>query len=187
MGSLVEIAHSRMREVLSPGAMAVDCTAGNGHDTAFLCRCVGPHGRVLSIDIQPEAITKARALCLEQGLHNALFVQDSHDQLAKLMREHMWERPKCVVFNLGFLPGGVRSLTTKRESTQRAIEQALALTQPGGIISVLAYRGHPGGAEEEQAVSELLHELPKTSFRVHREGAKNERDNTPVLWTVRVV
>jgi predicted methyltransferase len=187
MGSLVEMAHSRIREVLSPGATAVDCTAGNGHDTAFLCRCVGPHGCVLSIDIQREALTKARALCLEQGLKNATFVQDSHDQLATLMREHMCERPKCVMFNLGFLPGGVRSLTTKRESTQRAIEQAIALTQPGGIISILAYRGHPGGTEEEQAVSELLHGLPKASFRVHRDGAKNERDNTPVLWTVRVV
>ena len=41
---------------LPHAALCIDATCGNGGDTAFLCRLVGPEGRVLGFDIQPEAI-----------------------------------------------------------------------------------------------------------------------------------
>src|SRR5580698_1068537 len=52
---LTELAHAAVRAVLQPGEAAVDATAGNGHDSRFLCECVGPGGRVFAFDIQPEA------------------------------------------------------------------------------------------------------------------------------------
>ena len=46
---------------LPHAALCIDATCGNGGDTAFLCRLVGPEGRVLGFDIQPEAIASATA------------------------------------------------------------------------------------------------------------------------------
>ncbi len=48
---------------ISPGAegrLAIDATAGNGHDTLFLAELVGPTGRVWAVDLQDAAITRTR-------------------------------------------------------------------------------------------------------------------------------
>ena len=42
----------RVGQVLRPGDMAVDATAGNGADTLALARMVGPRGVVHAIDVQ---------------------------------------------------------------------------------------------------------------------------------------
>lgn len=52
----LSIVHGFLAQHLGPGMFAVDATAGNGHDTAFLCGLVGPTGRVLAMDIQPAAV-----------------------------------------------------------------------------------------------------------------------------------
>ena len=52
---------------LYPGARAVDATMGNGKDTLWLCRQVGPAGRVYAFDVQPEALERTRALLEAEG------------------------------------------------------------------------------------------------------------------------
>ena len=39
-------AHDWISRLVLPGDTVVDATAGNGHDTAFLARLVGPEGKV---------------------------------------------------------------------------------------------------------------------------------------------
>ena len=41
---------------LREGDVAVDFTMGNGHDTAFLSKTVGPTGHVYAFDIQEQAV-----------------------------------------------------------------------------------------------------------------------------------
>ena len=41
-----ELIHREMEKVLFPGAIAVDCTVGNGGDTVFLAKAVGEKGLV---------------------------------------------------------------------------------------------------------------------------------------------
>ena len=41
---------------LGEGDIAVDFTMGNGYDTEFLCRTVGPTGHVYAFDIQAQAV-----------------------------------------------------------------------------------------------------------------------------------
>ena len=53
---MVEIYHDLLMEYICPGDTVVDATAGNGLDTEFLCRLVGPKGCVHAFDIQPEAL-----------------------------------------------------------------------------------------------------------------------------------
>ena len=50
--NIIPFAHSLLAAHIRPGDAVVDATAGNGHDTLFLARCVGPAGRVYALDIQ---------------------------------------------------------------------------------------------------------------------------------------
>ncbi len=63
------------------------------------------------------------------------------------------------MFNLGYLPHGDKTRTTTSATTLPALAQARAVLAPGGIITVLAYRGHPGGQEEAQDVERQLQRL----------------------------
>lgn len=49
---------------------------------------------------------------------------------------------RCDRYNLGWLPGGDKSITTKLEDTLQSIEAAKRLVKHGGMISVMLYRGH---------------------------------------------
>ena len=81
--------------------LCIDATCGNGGDTAFLCRLVGPEGRVLGFDIQSEAITSTRARLEKQGL-TAELICDSHASLLQYVRPGTAD---IVMFNFGWLPG----------------------------------------------------------------------------------
>ena len=65
----------------------------------------------------------------------------------------------AIAFNLGYLPGGDKSLVTNPESTARALRSALQLLKPGGLLTVVTYLAHPGGAEEDRIVAETLREV----------------------------
>ena len=56
----VSIAHRVAESVLREGDLAVDATAGNGHDTVFLAQAVGETGKVFAIDVQAAAIGSIR-------------------------------------------------------------------------------------------------------------------------------
>lgn len=45
-------AHILLSDLVNPGDFVVDATCGNGSDTLWLCRAVGPCGRVLAMDVQ---------------------------------------------------------------------------------------------------------------------------------------
>ena len=49
------VAAKIFRATLEKGDRAIDATMGNGHDTAFLSKTVGPAGSVTAFDIQPQA------------------------------------------------------------------------------------------------------------------------------------
>ena len=80
---------------LPHAALCIDATCGNGGDTAFLCRLVGPEGRVLGFDIQPEAIASTRARLETQGLAAELFC-DSHANLLHHVRPGTADRKSVV-------------------------------------------------------------------------------------------
>lgn len=59
------------------------------------------------------------------------------------VQEHV-QAARFVCFNLGFLPGGDRSIISQPATSVAAVKAAMNILEPGGIISVLAYVGHPG-------------------------------------------
>lgn len=52
---------------------------------------------------------------------------------------------RLVAFNLGYLPGGDKTIITKSETTHLALEAAKRILKAGGLISLVVYVGHPGG------------------------------------------
>lgn len=157
--SLTSIAHQRVGATLVPGTDAVDATAGNGHDTLFLARSLGAGGRVMAIDIQATAIEQTRRRLADHAvLDQVNLIQGDHRYMLDFAKRMGLDSIHAVMFNLGYHPGGKRHITTTAPSSLAAIEAATELlSASGGILSVIAYRGHPGGQEETARVSETLY------------------------------
>ncbi|GJW63832.1 putative rRNA methylase YtqB isoform X1 [Tanacetum coccineum] len=68
-------------------------------------------------------------------------------------------RVRLVAFNLGYLPGGDKTLITKSDTTRLAMEVASRIVASGGLISMLVYVGHPGGMEEYDTVEGFASQL----------------------------
>jgi len=157
---LTQRAQSIVGQYLQPGQQVVDATAGNGHDSCFLARQVGARGRVFVFDIQQQALNSTASRLRDQGqAAQVTLVHRGHEHLLDEIPAMEHGRIQAVMFNLGYLPHGDKSRTTTSATTLPALTQARAVLAPGGIISVLAYRRHPGGQEETQAVEQQLRRL----------------------------
>lgn len=158
MGSAVERCHGLLAGALRPGAWSIDATAGRGRDTRLLARLVGPSGRVLAIDLQPEALDAAqRLLAAETGpLAPVEWKLGDHAQLVELAGPPWRGAAAALVMNLGYLPGADRTLITRPASTLAALFGALELLAPGGLLALVVYPGHPGGEAEAAAVEAWL-------------------------------
>ena len=70
------------------------------------------------------------------------------------------------LFNLGYLPGGNKSIHTMRESTLPAIQGAISLLKKGGVLVISVYPGHEEGNLEGKMVLEELSKLSRFEFCV---------------------
>jgi predicted methyltransferase len=154
--SVLSMAHGMIRERVHPGDIVIDATAGNGVDTCFLAELVGPRGVVYAFDIQEAAITATRKrlepLEAQLLLPDIRLVLDSHDVMKRHVEQDHVGSVAAAMFNLGYLPGADPSVITKTDSSLAAIEAAVSLLKPGGIVTCVLYPGHPGGGDEAEAV-----------------------------------
>lgn len=171
-------AKTLLSSVINEGDIAVDATAGNGHDTLFLANLVGETGFVYAFDIQQQAVDVTIQRLKENGLeHRARVILDGHEQLTKYVQEEV----AGAIFNLGYLPGGNHDIITKGETTISAIEQLLSLLKIGGIIVLVIYHGHEGGKEERDAVIEFVKSLPQKYVHVLRYEFINQKNDPPFI------
>ena len=69
------------------------------------------------------------------------------------------------MFNLGYLPGsGKKNVTTLRETTMPAVEAALDMLLPDGVLIIAIYPGHEEGAREGDMLREYFRTLSR--FRI---------------------
>lgn len=181
---LTEIAQQRVADALSEGDFAIDATAGNGHDTAFLAARVGGSGRVFAFDVQPEAIAATEARLSETGLQNATLFQKSHADLKTVLPPDLCGHVAAVMFNLGYLPGGDHAVVTETGSTLAAIDAALLVLRGSGVLTILAYPGHAGGDTETTAVARHLDRLAPDAYSVERIDGQSGRNASPILFVV---
>ncbi|KAB0667479.1 methyltransferase domain-containing protein [Oryzomonas japonica] len=177
----VPLTHLLLRHFVRSGDRAVDATCGNGNDTLLLAELVGPTGRVWGFDIQQEAVDGTARKLAARGLEERVtLVAVGHETMAEQVEAGL----SAVVFNLGYLPGGDRSLITRPETTGAALEQALDLLAPGGIVALTVYPGHRGGDAERRLVEEWAGQLPAPLFHAWRMGQTNVTADAPYVICV---
>ena len=143
---------------LHEGDVAVDFTMGNGHDTEFLSKTVGETGHVFAFDVQEQALASTSEHLRKSGCpDNCTLILDSHHNVKKYVDVPI----KAGMFNLGYLPGSDKTVTTMRETTLPAIEAAISLMDKDAIILVAVYPGHAEGEAEGKLVNEYLASLSR--------------------------
>jgi len=173
-----------IQPALFDGARAVDATMGNGRDTLWLCGLVGEAGRVYAFDVQPEAVRRTRERLSEAGLlSRAALHCTGHERMAEVVTEPV----DAVMFNLGWLPGAEHAVTTRTETTLQAVNAALTLLKPDGIMTICVYPGHDEGKRELQALLEWAVGLDCARYDVMLRRYLNQPNDPPLLIAVRRV
>ena len=148
-----------IKEYITPDSIVVDATCGNGHDTLHLAQC-GPK-RLYAFDIQEQAVTSTRELLVSEGLGDSLdsgrikLICDSHASIHTYVSSPI----DVAVFNLGYLPGSDKTVTTRSETTSDALSCCLDRLSTGGLICITVYSGHPGGREEKEELLKTAESL----------------------------
>lgn len=177
----VPLSHLFLHSFVRAGHLAVDATCGNGHDTLLLARLVGHRGHVWGFDIQPQAIDETGRRLAEAELSNRVtLLPVGHEELSG----HVTGPVQVVLFNLGYRPGGDRSIITRPETTGSALDQSLHLLAAGGIVLVTVYPGHSGGADEQSAVESWAAGLDPRAWHCWRMGQTNVTPDAPYLILV---
>ena len=190
--SLVNVAHNLIRDVLHPGDIAIDATVGNGHDTLFLVEQVSPSGRVYGFDIQQAAIdstrVKVESCCklASTSLPECLtLIHASHADMAEKIPAQYHGKISAIMFNLGYLPGGDKSIITQTDSTLTALNIASRMLSSNGIITILAYPGHHGGDMETDQVKNWCEQLDEDQFKISIIYSTENKESAPRLFVIR--
>jgi SAM-dependent methyltransferase len=167
-------AHFYWKNLLKPDDHVIDATCGNGKDTLRLAELI-PEGHVYALDIQEIALQKARELI---PYSNISYLLQCHSRLPAGLPAG---RFKLVVYNLGYLPGGNKNLTTLTATTLESLEKAAQLIVIGGALSITCYLGHPEGALEEQAVHGWVTNLDPQKWHITHHVW---REKSPTLFFI---
>jgi len=183
---LTEMAHSLVGLWLRPGDLAIDATAGNGHDTCMLARLVGPTGHVLAIDIQPAGLQETQRKLWEEEITDGRvkLVTGNHDSLEKLVPADWFGRVRVIMFNLGYRPHAEEPVATRLVSTLTALGQCLGILADGGLMTLVLYRAHEGGEQETEAIMEWSFTLDDRLWHVARYDLPNIRSRPPILIAI---
>ena len=182
-----ELALHVCESYIDTNKIAVDCTCGNGHDTLWLAkRCK----KVYAFDIQREAIASTSKLLESEGVKwsyedeetGVVLIEDGHQYLKKYIEGSV----DVIIFNLGFLPGGDKNITTKEESSLEAIKTALEILSVGGVLSVTMYPGHEEGAKEQDIILEWAKNLDSREYHCVFANMLNQSKRAPqILWVTK--
>ena len=155
---MVNIAHDFLLEVLDDNALTVDFTMGNGFDTQFLCE----HSKfVYAFDKQAKALENTKNRLESLKLDNYQLILDGHENCRSYIPFY-----KAGIFNLGYLPGENHQITTKEETTLKALRDALDLLDVKGRLIVVCYPGHDEGKIESESVDRFVSKLSPHDYHV---------------------
>jgi len=150
----LKLAKSHWQAHLRAEDLAIDATCGNGHDTHFLAQIC----QVIALDIQPQAIQNTKNL-----LPDATIFQISHDKIDEIP---LPRAPRLIVYNLGYLPRGDKSITTKTDTTLISVKKSLDLLASDGALSITCYPGHDEGQKEQSALEAFICSLDPKKWKV---------------------
>ena len=131
---------------LEPGDVAADLGAGTGYFTLPMARVVGPGGRVLAVDIQPEMLQIIGARLDEEGLQN----------VATILASKTDPRLPAASVDLLLLVDAYHEFSHPRE----VMEGVVRGLKPGGRVILVEYRG-----EDRSVPIKPLHKMTQEQAR----------------------
>lgn len=183
MHSPVTYVHLLLQAHLRQGDVAIDATVGNGNDTLVLASLVGPSGIVIGFDVQQIALDVAAAKLASAG-HSATLLLSGHEHMEQCLPTHVIGRIRAVTFNLGYLPGANHTITTLVDTTARAIDAAIRVLAPDGMITIVCYK-HDEGRLELEAVRAMLQSRRSPLEVCVETSFINRASHAPVVFVYR--
>ncbi|MGD8191114.1 class I SAM-dependent methyltransferase [Brevibacillus ginsengisoli] len=178
--NVLEVARRLIRERVGSSETVIDATMGNGNDTLFLAELVGKEGKVIAFDIQKEAAEKTKVRLESYGVLEQVEMRlVSHEQIKEIS-----ESVGAIMFNLGYLPGGDKEVSTQAKSTIRAIESGLQILKSGGIMTIVVYWGHEAGVIEKEEVENYCMALDQSEYLVLKYQYLNQKNQAPFLLAI---
>jgi predicted methyltransferase len=182
---VLPFARFTLENALKPGDIAVDCTVGNGHDTAYLASLVGESGHVYGFDIQEQALANTKGRLVEQNLDKRVTLFHSgHEEVRSFIPIDKVKNLKAAIFNLGYLPGGDKSIVTKSTSTLAAVSALLDIMPTGGTIVLVIYHGHEEGKTEKNSVLSFVEQIDQRHAHVVKYEFINQANNPPFVVVI---
>lgn len=158
--------------------ICLDMTLGNGNDTIYLAhKCK----HVFAFDINPAAITSAQKNIDEANIHNVSFILDSHQEVSKYINGSIG----VAMFNLGYLPGGNKTIHTNYPHTIQAIKNILPMLRASGVIVIVLYPGSSRGYEESLYVEDYVTTLSQKFYDVVKYQSINQIHYPPYVIAIR--
>ncbi len=158
----------------------IDATCGNGFDTLFLCKLAGKNGYVKAFDIQEQAIERTSNL-LKSNLEfiNYKIILDSHEFIKKYINDYI----DAAVFNLGYLPFSDKTVTTKGDTTIKAIQDLIPHLSENGRIYITTYITHDTGNEIKELYN-YLSSMDKSKYNILHINLINKNNTPPELFII---
>ncbi|MBQ8815410.1 MAG: class I SAM-dependent methyltransferase [Lachnospiraceae bacterium] len=176
--TVTDFCHQFISSHISEGSFCIDATAGNGHDTEFLCRLTGDSGKVLAFDIQEQAVTSTRKrLDAHQLSHIGQVIPDSHAHLDQYAAA---DSVDCIMFNFGYLPGGDHAMATRPDTSLTAIKKSLNCLKPGGLLCLCIYSGGDTGYAERDTILPYIKGLDPREYLVIISSYANRPGDPPI-------
>ena len=160
--------------------IAADMTVGKGNDSKHILDATGVE-RLYGFDIQKEAEDAAKKLIGED--QRFIFRLESHEKADQYIKEGL----DLAVYNLGYLPGGDKEVTTTYKSTIKSLEKTLRLMKPNGLIIITIYPGHPQGKIESERIEKFLKSLDTKKYAVIKLAYQNRPKNPPYVMVVKTL
>lgn len=178
MENVISFSHRLLKDNITNDDVAIDLTAGNGWDSLLLAK----QARfVYSFDIQEVACLKSAELL--KNYDNCLIINDSHLNFDKYVKEDF----RACIFNLGYLPGGDKTITTKANIVLETLIKLLDKILVGGIVVIVFYPGHLEGEAEVKAIEAYSKDLEQSHFQVLKYEFINQINNPPFLIAIRKI
>lgn len=178
----VALCHTLALPFVKRAQVLVDMTCGNGHDTLFLAENMGKQAFLYGFDIQASALASTQSrLETNRLFHERIQLKlGSHENLLN----EIDKIPDFIVFNLGYLPGGNRTIHTDTAITLKAVDLGLHKISVNGIIMIVAYPGTPDGKKEKDELASFLSHVPQKRFDVSYWQPANQVHEPPVLFVI---
>ncbi len=195
-----EFAMMILRQYISEGDHVLDGTMGNGLDTLELAKLAGIQqgkGQVYGFDIQQASLDAVSELLKKNG-YDYYVVKDQHRSIENIvpksegniylfldshahLDQYIEGQLSAAIFNLGYLPGGNKEITTEPDSTLMAVKKTTALLKQNGIVVIVLYPGHQKGKAEKIMLMDFMKLLNPSVFHAELIETVNQTEDAPCI------